>query len=70
MTRPVFLNDQIWCPRGNRYSCYLKIRNAAKLVDLSYRTIYRYVEEGKAHRIKVANTATRVRSNCLLKQAD
>lgn len=69
MPRPIIVGDQVWCPRCNRYVQLLKIRKAAKVADVSCKTIYRYVEEGRVHVVKVAGSTIRVCSNCLL-QAD
>ena len=68
MAHPNILNEQVWCPLCNSYVQLLKIEKAAKLVDVSRRTIYRYVEEGKVHSFKVAGKTIRVCSGCLLRQ--
>ena len=70
MAHPIILNDQVWCPLCNDYAHLLKIGKAAKLVDVSRRTIYRYVEEGKVHSVKIVGKTMRVCSSCLLKQDD
>jgi predicted transcriptional regulator len=70
MAHPIILNDQVWCPLCNKYAQLLKISKAAKLADVSCKTIYRYVEEGKVHSVKIAGSTMRVCSSCLLKQGD
>ena len=70
MAHPIILNDQVWCPLCKHHAPLLKIRKATKIADVSRRTIYRYVEEGKVHSVKVAGTSIRVCSGCLLKQGD
>lgn len=61
------LNEQVWCPQCNGYAQILKISKAAKLADVSRRTIYRYMEEGKVNCFKVAGTTMRVCGGCLIK---
>ena len=62
--------DEIWCPLCREYVRLIKIEKAARLVDVSRRTIYRYIEEGEIHSIKIAGKTQRVCSRCLLKQDD
>lgn len=70
MAHPIILNDQVWCPLCSNYAHLLKIRKAAKLADVSCKTIYRYVEEGKVHSVRIAGSTIRICSSCLLKQDD
>lgn len=70
MAHPIILDDQVWCPLCKNHAHLLKIRKAAKLADVSCKTIYRYVEEGKVHSVKIAGSTMRVCSSCLLKQGD
>ena len=66
MTHPIVLNDQVWCPRCKQYVQLLKVTKAAKVADVSSKTIYRYVEEGKVHTVKVAGSTIRICSSCNL----
>lgn len=59
--------NQIWCPYCQEYEKFLKIQNAAALADVSRRTVYRYLEEGKIYAVKTAGGTYRVCSGCLLK---
>lgn len=68
MSQPKIIGDQVWCPLCSDYSQLVRIRNAARLVDVHRRTIYRYIEEGLVHSVKVAGKSYRVCSGCLLKQ--
>ncbi len=70
MAHPIILGDQVWCPRCKQYVQLLKIRRAAKLADVSCKTVYRYVEEGKVHTVKIAGSTIRICSSCLLKCDD
>lgn len=67
MAHPVILGDQIWCPRCGQYAQLLRVAKAAKLTDVSCKTIYRYIEEGKVYSVKVAGSTMRICSGCLLK---
>ena len=67
MAHPIILGDQVWCPACEQYGQLLKIAKAARLADVSCKTIYRYIEEGKVYSVKVAGSTTRVCSSCLLK---
>jgi ribosome-binding protein aMBF1 (putative translation factor) len=68
MAHPIIHNDKVWCPLCKDYVCLLKVRKAAKIADVSCKTIYRYVEEGKVYGVKIAGSTMRVCSGCLLKQ--
>ena len=41
MTHHIVLNDQVWCPRCKQYVQLLKVTKAAKVADVSSKTIYR-----------------------------
>lgn len=66
MAHPIILGDQVWCPRCEQYVQLLKITKAARVADVSCKTIYRYIEEGKVYSVKVAGSTTRICSSCLL----
>ncbi|OLE19892.1 MAG: hypothetical protein AUI36_35255 [Cyanobacteria bacterium 13_1_40CM_2_61_4] len=65
MTHPIIVGDEVWCPRCKKYVQLLKIKKAARVADVSCKTIYRYIEEGKVHSVKIAGATTRVCSSCL-----
>ena len=66
MSSPLILGDQVWCPRCKQYNTLLKTRKAARLADVSCKTVYRYVEEGKVHTVKIAGSTIRICGGCLL----
>lgn len=68
LVRPIINGEQVWCPSCNLYVDLLRIRRAAKIADVSAKTIYRYVEEGRVHVVKVAGSTIRICSSCLLRQ--
>jgi excisionase family DNA binding protein len=68
MPELMVVGQQVWCPFCQLYAQMLKVQNAAKIVDVHTRTIYRYIEEGLVYSVKVAGKRYRVCSNCLLKQ--
>jgi excisionase family DNA binding protein len=70
MTYQVVLAEQkIWCPICNDHCQFLRIPTAAKLLDVSRRTIYRHIEDGSIHVFKLGGTGHyRVCSGCLLAQ--
>lgn len=68
MSQPKIIGDKVWCPLCNEYAQLVRIRNAARLVDVDRRTIYRYIEEGVVYVIKAAGKSYRVCSGCLLEQ--
>ena len=70
MNQPIVYNNQVWCPHCNQYVQLLKISKAAKIADVSCKTIYRYIDEGRVYVVKVAGLTTRVCSRCLLKSND
>jgi hypothetical protein len=70
MAHPIIRGDQVWCPCCKQYVDLLRIRRAAKIADVSCKTIYRYVEEGKVYIVKIAGSTIRICSACRLKQND
>jgi excisionase family DNA binding protein len=68
MSHPIVTGERVWCPLCKSYIQLLRIQRAAKLADVSRRTIYRYIEEGHVYAIKVAGRTYRLCSSCLLKQ--
>lgn len=69
MAHPVIRNDQVWCPLCKNYVRILRMEKAARLVDVSRRTIYRYIEEGKIHSFKIAGTTCRICCSCLFRES-
>ncbi len=61
------MNQEVRCPLCNKQVRLLRVANAAKLVDVHPRTIYRYIEEGLVHSVKIVGKTYRVCSNCLIK---
>lgn len=68
MANPQVVGDRYWCPDCNEYTQLLKVSHAARLVDMSKRTIYRYIEEGRIYSVRVADKGSRVCSSCLVKK--
>ena len=68
MAQPMVSGDRIWCPQCNRYEQFVKIRKAAKLVDVHDRTIYRYIDEGAVYTFRVVGKSYRVCTSCLVRQ--
>lgn len=63
-----FLEAKVWCPLCKKNVRLLRVTNAAKLVDVHPRTIYRYIEEGSIHAVKVVGKTYRVCGVCLFRQ--
>jgi excisionase family DNA binding protein len=62
--------DGIWCPLCQSHTKFLRVVNAAKITDVHRRTIYRYIDSGAVHVVKVIGTTTRVCSGCLLNKKE
>lgn len=60
----------IWCPLCKKQVKLLRVAHAAKLVDVHSRTIYRYIDEGLVHAVKIVGKTYRVCGDCLLRQRD
>jgi excisionase family DNA binding protein len=61
--------QKIWCPVCEDHYRFLRIPTAAKLLEVSRRTIYRHIEDGSIHVFKLARTGRyRVCSGCLVAQ--
>ena len=58
--------DSIFCPRCKAHARFLRIARAAKVGDVSRRTIYNYIEQGSVHAIRLAGKTLRVCSTCLV----
>lgn len=65
----VFTEQKIWCPICKDHYRFLRIPTAARLLEVSRRTIYRHIEDGSIHVFKLGGTGHyRVCSGCLLAQ--
>jgi excisionase family DNA binding protein len=62
------LVERVWCPFCKKEAQLLRVSNAARLVDVNPRTIYRYIDEGLVYALKVAGKTYRVCRDCLLRQ--
>jgi excisionase family DNA binding protein len=47
----------------------LRVARAAKLIDVHTRTIYRYIDEGLVHAVKIVGKTYRVCGECLFRQS-
>jgi predicted transcriptional regulator len=70
LSNPGIHGDKIWCPLCRRHNKFLRIIKAATIVDVNRRTIYRYIESGYVHAVKVVGKTARVCSGCLLDQKE
>lgn len=68
MSQITHTEEKVWCLLCENYVHLLKVSNAAKLVDVNSRTIYRYIDEGLVFAVKVAGKTYRVCSDCLFRQ--
>ena len=67
MDHPLFTGQKIWCPVCQDHLPFLRIPNAARLLEVDRRTIYRHIEDGSVHTFRVGGTGTyRICSGCLL----
>ncbi|PYS55583.1 MAG: hypothetical protein DMF76_25785 [Acidobacteria bacterium] len=67
---PIFTGRRIWCPRCKDHVEFLRIEAAARLADVSPRTIRRYIADGRVYAFKVAGAGRyRVCSRCLFRPA-
>jgi len=69
MDHTIFTGQKIWCPRCTDHRSFLRIPNAARLLEVDRRTIYRHIEDGSIYFFRVGgNGSYRVCSGCLLAQ--
>ena len=59
--------DEESCPKCNGPLLLLKISEAARLVGISEKTIYGYIEEGSVYAVKVAGKRFRICKGCLIR---
>lgn len=62
------IEARVWCPLCKKSVPLLKVTNAAKLVGVHRRTIYRYIEEGSVHALRIVGKTYRVCGECLFRQ--
>lgn len=55
------------CPICRAPLHLLRVSTAAKMADVSAKTIYRYVEEGNLYALRIAGRTLRICKGCLLK---
>ena len=70
MTQAKISGHKVWCPVCGQYVQLLKILDAAKLINVHRRTIYRYIEQGAVYAVKTAGNRYRICGSCLLIQGD
>lgn len=56
MQQPLVNFNNVFCPECQDYVQILKISKAAKVANVSAKTIYTYVEDGSVHSMKVGKT--------------
>lgn len=61
------VGHKIWCPLCEEHVPLLRVHAVAKLFDVNARTLYRYIEQGVLHAVKVAGGTYRVCTCCLFK---
>ncbi len=68
MSKRKTIVEPVSCPFCKKEVQLLRVSNAARLVDVNPRTIYRYIDEGLVYALKVAGKTYRVCRDCLLRQ--
>ena len=69
MDHTIFTGQRIWCPRCKDHLPFLRIPNAARLIEVDRQTIYRHIEDGSVYVFRVGGTGTfRACSGCLVTQ--
>jgi hydrogenase maturation factor HypF (carbamoyltransferase family) len=61
------LGDKVWCPRCGEYVKFVRVAQAARIVEVDRRTVYNYLKRNKVYAVKVAGSTTRLCSHCLLR---
>jgi hypothetical protein len=64
------VDDKILCPYCGECASMLRISRAARMADVSRRTVYSYVESGSVFSLRVAGKTLRVCANCLFNQKE
>jgi excisionase family DNA binding protein len=62
------VGHKVWCPNCKQHVELRRVRNAAKLVDVDRRTVYRYIDQGLVYGVKIAGKTYRVCTTCLFRQ--
>jgi hypothetical protein len=67
---PRVLADKVWCPRCGEYLKFVRVAQAANIVDVDRRTVYNYIKKNKVYALKVAGGTLRICTHCLLRDAN
>jgi hypothetical protein len=51
---PRVLGEKVWCPRCGDYLKFVRVAQAAKIMDVDRRTVYNYLKRDKVYSVKVA----------------
>ena len=68
MSNASLIDQKFLCPFCKKYVQLFRVSNAAKLVDVHSRTIYRYIDEGLIYAVKIVGKTYRVCGDCLFRQ--
>ena len=60
---------QVWCPLCEEHVQLLGVHTVAKLLDVNRRTLYRYIEQGGLHAVKVAGKTYSLRRTVCVQAA-
>jgi hypothetical protein len=66
MTIPLTQNDKIHCPRCDDYHKFVRVTQAARVVDMDRRSMYNLVKRRQLHAIRVGGGTLRVCTGCLV----
>ena len=69
MLQTKMAGHRLWCPRCEQHVEMARVQTAARLTNLHGRTLYRYIEMGLLHTVKVAGGGLRVCPACVVKAA-
>jgi hypothetical protein len=64
------LGEKVWCPRCGDYIKFVRVAQAAKIVDVDRRTVYNYIKKDKIYAVKVASSTLRICSHCLVREGN
>ncbi len=61
--------NEAYCPLCNKYSQLISVNRAARVASVTRRSVYRYIEEGIVHSVRVAGKTVRICASCLLDES-
>jgi hypothetical protein len=68
MSAPIIVRNRVQCPACKQLTELVSIIRAARLANVSRRSIYNYIDQGLIYTVRIAGKTTRLCSSCLVRE--